>query len=201
MHIHSYGWNRGENTIVFCSRRDFAQKAKSRGGTLKAFDRSSQGLKECKKKCQHLRLTSLLRLCLEPYLNFQSLFMAAFSTDLVAIFNEEQSLLLRKLFSGPLCMRGRRPRSKCNGWEEKQEMAKIGLLCIVTAAWISGHKGERRINLHELISFARNSHDRPSIVKDFTVVHFHQTKKHLWTFKAPILLAEPWRSVTEYLQH
>ena len=93
-------------------------------------------------------------------LSFQSFFMAAFATDLVAIFNEEHALLLRKLFSEPLCMRGRRPRSECNGWEEKLEMAKIGLLCIVTAAWISGYQEERRINLHELISFARNSHDR-----------------------------------------
>ena len=41
-------------------------------------------------------------------------FIAAFSTDLIAIFNEERSLLLRKLFSEPLCMRGRLPRAKCN---------------------------------------------------------------------------------------
>ena len=99
-------------------------------------------------------------LTLSRALSFQSFFMAAFATDLVAIFNEERALLLRKLFSDPLFMRGRRPRSKCNGWEEKQEMAKIGLLCIITAAWISGHQEERRINLHELISFAWNSHDR-----------------------------------------
>ena len=34
-------------------------------------------------------------------LSFQSLFMAAFATDLVAIFNEEHALLLRKLFQNP----------------------------------------------------------------------------------------------------
>ena len=123
-------------------------------------------------------------------LSFQSFFMAAFSTDLVAIFNEEYSLLLRKLFLEPLCMRGRRPRSKCNGWEEKQEMAKIGLLCIVTAARISRQRTD--ILCPKL--------SRSTLEKDFFVVHFHQIKKHLWTFKAPILLAEPWRSVTEYLQ-
>ena len=162
------------NTIFCCLRRDFAQRAKSWGSTLKVFDRSSQGLKECKKKkkkgyiiCRelyHEGVSALNELETAPTLSralsFQSFFMAAFATDLVAIFNEEHALLLRKLFSEPLCMLGRRPRSKCNGWKEKQEMAKIGLLCIVTAAWISGHQEERRINLHELISFARNSHDR-----------------------------------------
>ena len=161
----------GKNTIFCCLRRDFAQRAKSWGGTLKVFDRSSQGLKECKIKkkgniiCRELYHEGVSALnetapTLPRALSFQSLFMAAFATDLVAIFNEEHALLLRKLFSVPLCMRGRRPRSECNGWEEKLEMAKIGLLCIVTAGWISGHQEERRINLHELISFARNSHDR-----------------------------------------
>ena len=161
----------GKNTIFCCLRRDFAQRAKSWGGTLKVFDRSSQGLKECKIKkkgniiCRELYHEGVSALnetapTLSRALSFQSLFMAAFATDLVAIFNEEHALLLRKLFSEPLCMRGRRPRSKCNRWEEKQEMAKIGLLCIVTLAWISGHQEERRINLHKLISFARNSHDR-----------------------------------------
>ena len=161
----------GKNTIFCCLRRDFAQRAKSWGGTLKVFDRSSQGLKECKIKkkgniiCRELYHEGVSALnetapTLSRALSFQSLFMAAFATDLVAIFNEEHALLLRKLFSVPLCMRGRRPRSECNGWEEKLEMAKIGLLCIVTAGWISGHQEERRINLHELISFARNSHDR-----------------------------------------
>ena len=140
VHIYSYGWNWGENTIFCCLRRDFAQKAKSRGGTLKAFYRSSQGPKECKKKnvniiCRELYHEGVSALnetapTLSRALAFRSVFMATFSTDLVAIFNEEHSLLLRKLFSGPFCMRGRRPRSKCNGWEEKQEMAKTGLFAL-----------------------------------------------------------------------
>ena len=177
----------GKNTIFCCLRRDFAQRAKSWGGTLKVFDRSSQGLKECKIKkkgniiCRELYHEGVSALnetapTLSRALSFQSLFMAAFATDLVAIFNEEHALLLRKLFSEPLCMRGRRPRSECNGWEKKAGNGQNRSIVHCNPClniWAS----RRTTHQPAQTDILRPKLSRWTIIKDFTVVHFHQTKK------------------------
>ena len=139
-----------KNAIFCCLRRDFAQRAKSWGGTLKVFDRSSQGLKECKKK----KKGNII--CRELY------------HEGVSALNET---IFRTLVYArtPTSLWMQRMRRKA-GNGQNRSLVHCNRCLNIWASRRTTHQPARTDILRPKLS-------RSTIIKDFTVVHFHQKKK------------------------